>query len=118
MFGQTPDSPLDSMTCYTPSEMRVLAVRIIDYKECDTLNKFNQLIINALKDDISSQDRQLVDQENRYKSTERLAKEYQIERDAAKSELKKARRKIKWIKVGWATTAIAEAALIIYFMIK
>lgn len=119
LFGQAPGSNRDSLICYTKKEAKTISLRLIDCKE-------NQNIIDAVyipaisaKDTIiSSLNRELIKQENRYSSCERLVKEKEIENDAVLKEMKKERRKRKWMKFGWVSTAVLETALILFFAIK
>jgi hypothetical protein len=67
---------------------------------------------------IKSQDRTILIQENRYRSTERLVKEKEIENNNLKKDLKKAKRRLVWTKVGWAATAVVLVTTTILAMVK
>lgn len=113
MQGQTQASHLDSMVCYTPSEMRIISTKLISGNECDTLLKLEKSINKQKDTTIASLERSIIKEENRYKSTERLAKQYEIERDAAIEDLNTEKTKKKWILFGWAGTSVLMTALLI-----
>lgn len=119
-FAQTPGSNLalrDTNRCYTPTELKAIALKLINGAECDTLLKVANLTLIAQDKVVKSQKETIETQDIRYLETEHAVDECNTSKEAVKKELKKATRRLKWVKVGWAATAVAEAALVVYFMI-
>lgn len=110
--------PKDSLTCYTPTELLGIADALTDGAMADSLLKIANLTIKADSNAIKSQKKTIEDQDLRYLETEHLVDECENDKTALKAQAKKDARKLKWTKVGWAATAVAEAVLVVYFMIK
>lgn len=87
--------------------MRAIALKLISGAECDTTLKIANLTIAAQDTVINSQAKTIEKQEVRYTTAESLVKTITTERDTAKKDLKKAKRRLTWTKVGWAATAVA-----------
>ncbi|TXG79951.1 MAG: hypothetical protein E6R13_09055 [Spirochaetes bacterium] len=111
LFGQVPGSqygpPIkDSMTCYTPTELRAVAMSLVNGQECDTLLKIAHQAIVYKDTTIASQKRTIEKQEVRQLDTEHLADEYKGQKEAAEQALKDEQKKKKWILAGWGSTTI------------
>lgn len=111
LFGQVPGSqygpPIkDSMTCYTPTELRAVAMTLVNGQECDTLLKIAHQAIVYKDTTIASQKRTIEKQEVRQLDTEHLADEYKGQKEAAEQALKDEQKKKKWILAGWGSTTI------------
>jgi hypothetical protein len=109
LSGQTQGSSLvskDTKRCYDTTELRSIALRLISGVECDTLLKVAKLTIAAQDTVIKSQAKTIDIQEVRYHTTERLAKEYLDQKQVVQKELKKAKRRLVWTKIGWAATTV------------
>ena len=98
--------PKDTSRCYTPIELRAIALKLVSGAECDTLLKVAKLTMTAQDTVIKSQERTILIQENRYKSTERLVKEKEIEITNLKKDIKKAKRKLIATQIAWAATSV------------
>lgn len=96
----------DTSRCYTPAELKAIALKLISGAECDTLLKVAKLTIHAQDTVIKSQAKTIFDQDARYYKTEHLVDECELEKEAIKKDLKKAKRRLVWTKVGWAATAV------------
>jgi hypothetical protein len=107
----------DTIRCYTPSELRSIALKLIDGKECDTLLKTARLEIGAKDTVIASQSRELVKQENRYYSCERLVKEKEIQITGLKEDKKKIKLKLTLTQIGWAVTTVGLSVLTVLALI-
>ena len=68
--------------------------------------KVAKLTMTAQDTVIKSQERTILIQENRYKSTERLVKEKEIEITNLKKDIKKAKRKLIATQIAWAATSV------------
>lgn len=120
-FAQTPGSSpasKDTVRCYTPVELRAIALKTIRAAECDTLLKVANAII--IKDSlaIKSQKKTIDQQDLRYITTEHLVDECVLQKEVLKKDLKKAKRRLVWTKVGWAATAVMLVTTTILAMVK
>ena len=118
LFGQVPGSqygpPIkDSMTCYTPTELRAVAMTLVNGQECDTLLKIAHQAIVYKDTTIASQKRTIEKQEVRQLDTEHLADEYKGQKEAAEQALKDEQKKKKWIFAGWGGTTVVLLAITI-----
>jgi hypothetical protein len=82
---------------------------LINGQECDTLLKISKLTINAQSKVITSMQTTITDQDTRFLDATHLADQYLAEKQAVEKDLKKARRRLLWTKVGWAATAVIGA---------
>jgi len=115
--GQTLASRQDSMICYTPSEMGIISTKLIEGNECSALLKVYKAAGIQKDTTIASLERSLTLEGNRHRSTKRLAREYEVERDRARDELNTANTQKKWLKAGWAGTAVLLAITTILALI-
>lgn len=111
LFAQVPGSqygpPIkDSMTCYTPTELRAVAMTLVNGQECDTLLEIAHQAIVYKDTTIASQKRTIEKQEVRQLDTEHLADEYKGQKEAAEQALKDEQKKKKWILAGWGGTTV------------
>lgn len=67
---------------------------------------------------ITSQARTITKQDIRYITTKQLVDEKEIQKVIIEKDLKKARRRIKWIKVGWAITTVALTVTTVLALVK
>lgn len=116
LFAQVPGSQFgppikDSMTCYTPTELRAVAMNVVDGQECDTLLNIAHQAIAYKDTTIASQKRTIEKQEVRYLETEHLADEYKSQKETAEQEVKDQKKAKKWILAGWAGTSVILLAL-------
>jgi hypothetical protein len=105
------------MRCYTPYELRKISDKLIDGAECDTLLKIANATITAKDSAIVSLQKTVTQQDERHLKSEHAIDECETAKQAKQDEIDKRDRRLKWTKVGWAATAVAEAALILYFMV-
>jgi len=108
----------DTSWCYTPAELKAIALSLIHGKECDTLLKVANLTIAAQDTVIKSQKKTIDQQDLRYITTEHLVDEMTLQRDVAKKDLKKAKRRLVWTKVGWATTSVILVVTTVLALVK
>jgi len=118
LLGQTRASRQDSLICFTPSEMIIINHKLISGNECDTLLKISNAVIVQKDTTIASLERTIILEENRHKSTLRLAKEYMIQRDLLTGQLKTANNQKKLLKAGWAGTSLLLITTTILALIK
>lgn len=79
---------------------------LIEGKECAAkLNVAKKTIVQQ-DTTIASQARTITKQDLRYSTTEKLVTECVTQKEVLKKDLKKAKRKLVWIKIGWAATTI------------
>lgn len=117
LSGNAQDSkpPKDSLTCYTPTELREIADALTDGAQADSLLKIANLIIKSDSSAKASQKKTIDEQDERHLKDEHVLDDCEIQKKDIKDT---ADKKLKWTKVGWIATTVAEAILIIYFMIK
>jgi len=115
----------DSLTCYTSTELKQIAVRVVRAKECDTLLNLceQQLIYKdialAAKDSvITSKDSVITLKEDIIVLKEDIITGKDGEIAELRSVLKKRERALTWLKVGWATTSVGLTGLLIYFIVN
>lgn len=107
--------PKDSLTCYTPTELLGIADALTDSAMADSLLKIANLTIKADSNAIASQDTTIKKQDERHLKDEHALDECEIQKKDIQDT---ADKKLKWTKVGWIVSTVAETILIIYFIIK
>lgn len=121
LSGQTPGLSRiskDTSRCYDPFELKAIALKLILGNECDTLLKVFKKVVIAKDTMITSQARTITKQDIRYITTKQLVDEKEIQKVIIEKDLKKARRRIKWIKVGWAITTVALTVTTVLALVK
>lgn len=121
LSGQTQGSlrvSKDTTRCYTPAELRAIALKTIRANECDTLLKVANAIITAKDTVIKSQAKTIDKQDLRYITTEHAVDECEVAKEAVKKDLKKAKRRLVWTKVGWAATAVVLTVTTVLALVK
>lgn len=100
-YAQTLRLDSDTVHCYDRSEMRAIALRVIDATECDTITSLLQeeiavrdSVISAQDQIISAKDKEITLKQTMLEDSDQLAKNYEEE---LKLEIKNHRRtKVKW----------------------
>jgi len=100
-YAQTLRLDSDTVHCYDRSEMRAIALRVIDATECDTISSLLQeeiavrdSVISAQHQIISAKDSEITLGKTMLEDSDQLAKNYEEE---LKLEIKSHKRtKIKW----------------------
>lgn len=119
--GQTPGSSLvskDTKRCYDTTELKAIALKLIHGAECDTLLKIAKLTITAQDTVIKSQAKTIEKQDIRYITTEHAVDECEIAKEVIKKDLKKAKRRLIWTKVGWAATTVVLTVTTVLALVK
>lgn len=109
LSAQTPGSShvsKDTSRCYTPTELRAIALKLVSGAECDTLLKVAKLTMSAQDTVIKSQKITIDKQDIRYLTTEHLVDECVLQKEALKKDLKKAKRKLIATQIAWAATGV------------
>ena len=96
----------DTSRCYTPIELRAIALKLVSGAECDTLLKIAKLTMSAQDTVIKSQKITIEQQDIRYLTTEHLVDECVLQKEALKKDLKKAKRKLIATQIAWAATGV------------
>jgi len=108
----------DTTRCYGITQLKLIAKTAVDLNTCDTLLSTSKKII-ANRDTMLKEKDYTITQ---YSLTVGLKNQQIKNREDSLAVKEKTIRKLnnhkKWLKAGWAATAIVEAALIIYFMIR
>lgn len=128
-YGQTGSHIIytldDTLTCYTNPEMGRITTRIVRAKECDTLLSTCELqltekdsAIYALHKTVSSKDSVIFNKSGIIMDQEAIIDGKDIEISDLRKALRKDARKVKWLKIGWATTGVAAGGAIIYLLLK
>jgi hypothetical protein len=109
-FGQIGN---DTLTCYTNSELKKIASRVIRANECDTLlfiykkqMDLFQNIISSQSNELLAKDSMLYYSKNTLNLKERLLQNQSSEIDFLNKSLKKQENQKKWIIGGWIGTSI------------
>lgn len=120
LSGQTPGSSRvskDTTRCYDPSELKAIALKLISGAECDTLLKVAKLTMAAQDTAIKSQAKTIEKQDIRYLETEHLVDICTLEKEVIKKDLKKVKRQLIVVKIGWAATAVIGAVTTVLALI-
>jgi hypothetical protein len=122
LLGQVPASqygpPIkDSVRCYTPTELKAIALKLVSGEECDTLLKVANQVIVYKDTTIASQKRTINTQETRQSTTQALADQYKTQKEAVEVQLSDQKKKTKWILAGWTGTSILLLALTLLALI-
>ena len=128
-YGQTGSHIIytldDTLTCYTNPEMVRITTRIVRAKECDTLLTTCELqllekdsSITALYNTIESKDSVIFNLHGIIMDQEAIVTGKNNEISELRKVLKKDARKLKLVKLGWATTTIALTGVIVYLIAK
>ena len=86
--------------------------------ECDTLIKLAELDVVKADSIIMAKDSIIIQGMIVIGSQEAIIEGKQSDIDRLLEELNKRDNQKKWLKVGWATTAVVEGALILYLILK
>lgn len=121
LSGQTPGLNLalkDSSRCYYPSELKVIALKLISGTECDTLLKIARLTIITQDTAIKSQAKIIEKQDIRYVEAEHLISLSNNEKEVLRKDLKKTKSRLTWTKVGWVATTVLLTITTILALVK
>lgn len=121
-YGQTGK---DTLTCYTPAELKNIADRVVYANECDTLLNicekqilYKDTAIVALQNVVSAKDSVIIAKENIMMNQKFIIEGLDLEIVGLKTALKKESRKLKWTKVGWISTSAIFTGLITAILLK
>ncbi len=113
-FAQTGDS----LTCYTSTDLRRIADRVVRARECDTLLTLCEL-------EITYADSQIVALQLTIEAHQKQIESYEsiiVAKDAdiawLQEELFKDAKKRKWLKIGWASTSAILGTLLVIVALK
>jgi len=104
-FAQSPE--LDSTKTYTKSELRQIAFKLIEGKECCQLLQISEQASFYKNRLITSQDSILGLQNEKLKLQDELIEKFKVSQISYEKELKKSKTKGTIMKVGWPITLIA-----------
>jgi len=98
--------------------MRVISTKLISANECDTLLKISKAINIANQNTIKSQEKTIQLQNTQQLTTEHLVDACETDKISLKDDLDHANTKIKWIKAGWALTAVILTVTTVLALVK
>ena len=98
--------------------MRVISAKLISANECDTLLKVANSINVANQNTIKSQEKTIQLQDIKQLTTEHLVDDCETNKAALKEELDSTKTAVKWIKGGWALTAVVLSVTTVLALVK
>ncbi len=108
----------DTSRCYGITQLRLIAKTAVDLNTCDTLLSTSKKIIANRDTMIKEKDYTITQYSLTVGIKDQIIKNREDTIAVRNKTIKKLNRHKKAILIGWAGTAILEAALIIYFMIR
>ncbi len=108
----------DTSRCYGITQLRLIAKTAVDLNTCDTLLSTSKKIIANRDTMIKEKDYTITQYSHTVGIKDQIIKNREDTIAVRNKTIKKLNRHKKAILIGWAGTAILEAALIIYFMIR
>lgn len=115
-YGQTGDT----LTCFTNQELKNIAGKLIYAKECDTVKTLleqkvmlKDSIITSLDKTIASKDLFIMNNESILLMKDNIITKREQDIQLLLDKVKKTKKKIKWLHVGWAATATTLVGIII-----
>ena len=108
----------DTTKCYNRTELKRIATRLVYAKECDTLLKLAELDAQKADSIIWAKDSIIIEGMVIIGSQEAIIEGKQGDIDRLVEELGKRDNQKRWLKIGWATTAVVELGLIFYFLVN
>lgn len=108
----------DTTRCYGITQLKLIAKTAVDLNTCDTLLSTSKKIIANRDTMIKEKDYTITQYSLTVGLKNQQIKNREDSLTVKEKKIHKLNNQKKWIKAGWAATAIVEAALIIYFMIK
>jgi len=103
----------DSTKCYNLTELRIIARKLIEGRECNELLKVSNNILENQDTIIVSLQQTIIKQDDRYIKTNHLITMCEAQKVAIQKELKKYKRRLLWTKIGWVTTSVVSVILIV-----
>ena len=103
----------DSTKCYNLTELRIIARKLIEGRECNELLKVSNNILENQDTIIVSLQQTIIKQDDRYIKTNHLITMCEAQKVAIQKDLKKYKRRLLWTKIGWVTTSVVSVILIV-----
>jgi len=103
----------DSTKCYNLTELRIIARKLIEGRECNELLKVSNNILENQDTIIVSLQQTIIKQDDRYIKTNHLITMCEAQKVAIQKELKKYKRRLLWTKIGWVTTSVVSVIFIV-----
>lgn len=112
-FGQTGDTTIT----YTRSQLQKIAFKLVYVHECDSLLKLTDKEVSNLKFIIWDKDQEIknLNKISTQKESIIIGKDGEIK--ALNLHIKKVERKLKWTKLGWASSVVVLGTSVIYFIV-
>ena len=109
----------DTITCYTNSELKLIATKVIRANECDSLLILSEAeitlkdsVINNLNGQLLVKDSVITIYEDIMNDNVSIQQLQREQIDALKSDVVKLSKKNKRLKIGWASTVLVAAAIV------
>ena len=108
----------DTSITYNKEELQKIAAGLVEKNECKELLSLSELDVAKADSVIMAKDSIITQGVIVIRNQDMIIKGQQGDIDRLIEELNKRDNQKKWLKVGWATTALAELALIFYLMLN
>jgi hypothetical protein len=108
----------DTQSCYNKEEMQAIASKLVFGKRMYEVHVKDSMTISELKKNIIDFKNNEADLKQTNGLYEQIDKKKDKQISTLTTQVADLTRKIKWIKVGWAATAVFLAGTTTYFIIK
>lgn len=109
----------DTITCYTNSELKKIATRVVRANECDTLLsiKENRILaldtaVSSLQNEVAAKDSSLTATYNVIKLKDQIIDVKERHIDQLDKSLTKQKRRNKWLRAGWIGSSVIFTTII------
>ena len=123
LYGQTGSS--DTLTCYTNTELKKIATKVVYANECDTLINIanyqlllKDSVIQRLDSTIVIKNTMLSSQDSVIQLKDTIINVKNDDLDLMMSEIKKVNTKLKWAKLGWLSSVSGMFLLLVMAIVK
>jgi cob(I)alamin adenosyltransferase len=123
LYGQTGSK--DTLTCYTNTELKKIATKVVYANECDTLvSLINQQlalkdsVIQRLDSTITIKNSMINSQDSVILLKDTIINVKNDDMDLMMHEIKKVNQKLKWAKVGWVSSVTGLFVLLVMSIVK
>lgn len=119
-YGQVLIDPetQDTLVCYDTKTLRKIAHKITYADECDSLYKLQNIEIKTLDSTIILQKNIIHNKDSIILNKNIMITDRDEHINTLNTHLKKANYKLKWLKLGWSSTAIGLGAAFLFLFLR